>query len=111
MDELVKKADVLIEALPYIRQFFGKTIVIKYGGAAMENDDLKDSVMQDIVLMKYTGMQPVVVHGGGTKISEWMRRIGKDAEFVQGLRVTDQETVEVAEMVLAGNPSTRKSCR
>ena len=69
----------------------------------MENDDLKDSVMQDIVLMKYTGMQPVVVHGGGTKISEWMQRIGKDAEFVQGLRVTDQETVEVAEMVLAGS--------
>ena len=102
MDELVKKADVLIEALPYIRQFFGKTIVVKYGGAAMENDALKDSVIQDIVLMKYTGMHPVVVHGGGTKISEWMQRIGKDAEFVQGLRVTDQETVEVAEMVLAG---------
>ena len=102
MDELVKKADILIEALPYIRQFFGKTIVIKYGGAAMENDALKNSVMQDIVLMKYTGMHPVVVHGGGTKISEWMQRIGKDAEFVQGLRVTDQETVEIAEMVLAG---------
>ena len=102
MDELVKKADILIEALPYIRRFSGKTIVIKYGGAAMENDALKDSVMQDVVLMKYTGMHPVVVHGGGAQISEWMGRIGKEAEFVQGLRITDQETVEIAEMVLAG---------
>ena len=102
MDELVKKANILIEALPYIRRFSGKTIVIKYGGSAMESDALKDSVMQDIVLMKYTGMHPVVVHGGGAQISEWMGRIGKEAEFVQGLRVTDQETVKIAEMVLAG---------
>ena len=102
MDEMVKKEDVLIEALPYIRRFAGKTIVIKYGGSAMENEALKHSVMQDIVLMKYTGMHPVIVHGGGPQISEWMQRIGKEAEFVEGLRVTDQETVEIAEMVLAG---------
>ncbi|MCZ6678308.1 MAG: acetylglutamate kinase [Candidatus Poribacteria bacterium] len=102
MDELVKKADILIEALPYIRRFSGKTVVIKYGGAAMTEESLKHSVMQDIVLMKYVGMHPVVVHGGGDSISEWMGRIGKKAEFVQGLRVTDKETVEIAEMVLAG---------
>ena len=102
MDELVKKAEILIEALPYIQTFAGKTIVIKYGGAAMENDALKHSVMQDVVLMKYIGMNPVVVHGGGNQISDWMRRVGKEAEFVQGLRVTDAETVEIAEMVLAG---------
>ena len=81
MDELVKKAEILIEALPYIQTFAGKTIVIKYGGAAMENDALKHSVMQDVVLMKYIGMNPVVVHGGGNQISEWMRRVGKEAEF------------------------------
>jgi acetylglutamate kinase len=102
MDELVRKAEILVEALPYIQTFAGKTIVIKYGGAAMENDSLKHSVMQDVVLMKYIGMNPVVVHGGGNQISEWMRRVGKEAEFVQGLRVTDAETVEIAEMVLAG---------
>ena len=102
MDELVRKAEILIEALPYIQTFSGKTIVIKYGGAAMENDSLKHSVMQDVVLMKYIGMNPVVVHGGGNQISEWMRRVNKEAEFVQGLRVTDAETVEIAEMVLAG---------
>lgn len=102
MDELVRKAEILIEALPYIQTFYGKTIVIKYGGAAMENNSLKHSVMQDVVLMKYIGMNPVVVHGGGNQISEWMQRVGKKAEFVQGLRVTDAETVEIAEMVLAG---------
>ena len=102
MEELVKKAEILIEALPYIQTFAGKTIVIKYGGAAMESDSLKHSVMQDIVLMKYIGMNPVVVHGGGNQISKWMRRVGKEVEFVQGLRVTDAETVEIAEMVLAG---------
>ena len=102
MDELVRKAEILIEALPYIQTFAGKTIVIKYGGAAMENDALKHSVMQDVVLMKYIGMNPVIVHGGGNQISEWMQRVGKEAEFVQGLRVTDAETVEIAEMVLAG---------
>jgi len=103
MEELVKKADVLIEALPYIRKFYGKTIVIKYGGAAMADETLKDSVMQDIVLMKFVGMNPVIVHGGGPQISAMMKRVGKEAEFVQGLRVTDAETVGIAEMVLAGN--------
>ena len=102
MEELVKKAEILVEALPYIQTFAGKTIVIKYGGSAMEEESLKHSVMQDVVLMKYVGMNPVVVHGGGNQISEWMRRVGKKAEFVQGLRVTDAETVEIAEMVLAG---------
>ena len=102
MEELVKKAEILIEALPYIQTFAGKTIVIKYGGSAMEQESLKHSVMQDVVLMKYVGMNPVVVHGGGNQISEWMQRVGKEAEFVQGLRVTDAETVEIAEMVLAG---------
>jgi acetylglutamate kinase len=102
MDELVKKANTLIEALPYIRRFSGKTFVIKYGGAAMEQESLKHSVMQDIVLMKYIGMHPVVVHGGGKQINQWMEKVGKQAEFIQGLRVTDQETVEIVEMVLAG---------
>ncbi len=96
-------AEVLIEALPYIRRFFNRRIVIKYGGAAMEGDSLVDSVMKDIVLMKYVGMRPIVVHGGGPKISEWMDKVGKEAEFVNGLRVTDAETVEIAEMVLAGS--------
>lgn len=95
-------ADVLIEALPYIRRFSNRRIVIKYGGAAMEEESLIDSVIQDIVLMKFVGMRPIVVHGGGPKISAWMERIGKEAEFIQGLRVTDAETVEIAEMVLAG---------
>ena len=102
MDELVRKAEILIEALPYIQTFAGKTIVIKYGGSAMEEESLKHSVMQDVVLMKYVGMNPIVVHGGGNQISKWMQRVGKKAEFVQGLRVTDAETVEIAEMVLAG---------
>ena len=99
----VHKANVLIEALPYMRQFSGKTVVIKYGGAAMTDESLKHSVMKDIVLMKYIGIQPVVVHGGGPKVSQVMERMGKKSEFVQGLRVTDIETVEIAEMVLAGS--------
>ena len=104
-DALIKNqiAEVLIEALPYIRRFFNRRIVIKYGGAAMEGDSLVDSVMEDIVLMKYVGMRPIVVHGGGPEISAWMNKVGKEVEFVQGLRVTDAETVEIAEMVLAGS--------
>ncbi|MBC8231986.1 acetylglutamate kinase [bacterium] len=102
MKALIEKADVLIEALPYIRAFYGKTIVIKYSGRAMEDETLKHSVMQDIVLMKYVGMNPVVVHGGGPQISGMMKRLGKEAKFIQGLRVTDRETVDIAEMVLAG---------
>ncbi|MCE2403337.1 acetylglutamate kinase [Candidatus Poribacteria bacterium] len=97
-----RTADVLIEALPYIQRFYNRRIVIKYGGAAMEDELLIHSVMEDIVLMKYVGMRPIVVHGGGPKINTWMDKVGKEAEFVQGLRVTDAETVEIAEMVLAG---------
>lgn len=95
-------AEVLIEALPYIQRFYNRRIVIKYGGAAMEDESLIHSVMEDIVLMKFVGMRPIVVHGGGPKINAWMDKVGKEAEFVQGLRVTDAETVEIAEMVLAG---------
>ena len=95
-----KTAEVLIEALPYIRHFYDRQIVIKYGGAAMEDDALIHSVMQDIVLMKYVGIRPIIVHGGGPRITTWMDKIGKVPEFVQGLRVTDAETIEIAEMVL-----------
>ena len=95
-----RTAEVLIEALPYIRHFYDRQIVIKYGGAAMEDDTLIHSVMQDIVLMKYVGIRPIIVHGGGPRITTWMDKIGKVPEFVQGLRVTDAETVEIAEMVL-----------
>ena len=98
-----RTADVLIEALPYIRRFYDRRVIIKYGGAAMEEESLIHSVMEDIVLMKYVGMRPIVVHGGGPRISTWMDRVGKTAEFMQGLRVTDAETVEIAEMVLAGS--------
>lgn len=95
-----KTAEVLIEALPYIRHFYDRQIVIKYGGAAMQDDTLIHSVMQDIVLMKYVGIRPIIVHGGGPRITTWMDKIGKVPEFVQGLRVTDAETIEIAEMVL-----------
>jgi acetylglutamate kinase len=95
-----KTAEVLIEALPYIRHFYDRRIVIKYGGAAMDDDTLVHSVMQDIVLMKYVGIRPIIVHGGGPRITTWMDKIGKVPEFVQGLRVTDAETIEIAEMVL-----------
>ena len=95
-----RTAEVLIEALPYIRRFYDRRIVIKYGGAAMEDETLIHSVMQDIVLMKYVGIRPIIVHGGGPRITEWMDKVGKIPEFVQGLRVTDAETVEIAEMVL-----------
>ena len=95
-----KTAEVLIEALPYIRRFYDRKIVIKYGGAAMEDDTLIHSVMQDIVLMKYVGIRPIIVHGGGPRITAWMDKMGKVPEFVQGLRVTDAETIEIAEMVL-----------
>ena len=95
-----RTAEVLIEALPYIRRFYDRQIVIKYGGAAMEDETLIHSVMEDVVLMKYVGIRPIIVHGGGPRITAWMDKIGKVPEFVQGLRVTDAETIEVAEMVL-----------
>ena len=102
MDAVIGKADNLIEALPYIRNFAGKTFVIKYGGHAMVSEILKNSVAEDIVMLKYIGINPIVVHGGGNEITDMMRRMGKQAEFVGGLRVTDKETMELVEMILVG---------
>lgn len=96
------KASILVDALPYIQEFYGKTIVIKYGGNAMINDDLKNKVMHDIVLMKYVGIRPIIVHGGGPDITDFLKKVGKISKFVSGLRVTDKETVQIAEMVLVG---------
>jgi acetylglutamate kinase len=96
------KATILAEALPYIREFSGKTVVIKYGGSAMEDPDLAELFAQDVVLMRLVGMNPVVVHGGGPQISDLMRRLGKEPEFVDGLRVTDAETVDIVRMALVG---------
>jgi acetylglutamate kinase len=96
------KADILSEALPYIRRFHGKTIVIKYGGNAMTDVKLQESFAHDVVLLKLVGMNPVVVHGGGPQIDEALERVGKKSEFIQGMRVTDAETMEVVEWVLAG---------
>lgn len=96
------QAAILSEALPYIRRFSGKTIVIKYGGNAMTDDALKDGFARDVVLLKLVGMNPVVVHGGGPQINELLQRVGKQGEFVQGMRVTDSETMDVVEMVLGG---------
>lgn len=97
-----EQAEILVRALPYIRQYYGKTIVIKYGGNAMADDILKESVMKDVVLLRYVGMQPVLVHGGGPEVTQMMQRLGKSPSFVGGLRVTDAETMEIVEMVLAG---------
>jgi acetylglutamate kinase len=96
------RIELLLEALPYIREFFGQTIVIKYGGAAMADDALREAFATDVVLLKYVGMNPVVVHGGGPEITQYMERLGLEVEFVQGLRVSDEQTVEVAKMVLVG---------
>ncbi len=96
------RAAILVEALPYIQEFHGKTIVIKYGGGAMVNDELKASVMQDVALMKFVGINVVIVHGGGPEITGFLKKLGKESSFVSGLRVTDEETVEIAEMVLDG---------
>ena len=97
------KAAVLIEAIPYIRKFSGSTVVVKYGGSAMVDEKLKKSVIKDIALLKYIGLHPVIVHGGGKEITALLDRLGKKSEFVDGLRVTDRETAEVAEMVLSGS--------
>jgi len=96
------RAATLVEALPYLRAFYGKTLVIKYGGNAMTNDDLKEQVMQDIALLHYVGIRPVLVHGGGPEISGLMKRLGHEPTFVGGLRVTDEATMEIVEMALAG---------
>jgi len=97
------RARILIEALPYIKRFRGKTVVIKYGGNAMVAEDLKHAFARDVVMMKLVGINPVVVHGGGPQIGQLLQRIGKKSEFVQGMRVTDRETMDVVEMVLGGS--------
>lgn len=100
--KLVQKAKILSESLPYIRKFYGKRFVIKYGGAAMVEESLKSSFCLDVILMKYIGIYPIIVHGGGPQIGKIMKKMGKEAQFVHGLRVTDDETLEVVEMVLGG---------
>jgi acetylglutamate kinase len=94
--------ETLLEALPYIREFHGRTIVIKYGGAAMRDEELREAFARDVVLLKYVGMNPVIVHGGGPEITHYMERMGMEVKFVEGLRVSDADTVEVAKMVLLG---------
>jgi acetylglutamate kinase len=96
------RVDVLLEALPYIREFHGRTVVIKYGGAAMREEELREAFATDVVLLKYVGLDPVIVHGGGPDITRYMERLGMEVRFVEGLRVSDPETVEVAKMVLLG---------
>lgn len=100
MDDILKKAEVLIEALPYIQRFNRKIIVVKYGGSAMLDENLKKSVIQDVTLLKLVGFKPIIVHGGGKEISAWVGKVGMESTFVNGLRVTDAPTMEIAEMVL-----------
>lgn len=99
---LFEKANILVEALPYIRKFYGKTFVIKYGGSAQKDAALKEAFAQDIVLLSFIGIKPVVVHGGGPLITEFIKKMGKETEFIHGYRVTDKETVDIVEMVLGG---------
>ncbi len=100
--DVVRRVEILMEALPYIREFGGKTVVIKYGGAAMEQADLKEPFALDVILLRLVGIKPVIVHGGGPQIGALMKRLGKEPKFVGGMRVTDEETVEIVEMVLGG---------
>ncbi len=100
MNKILEKAEVLIEALPYIQKFNRKIIVVKYGGSAMSNEELQRNVIKDVTLLKLVGFKPIIVHGGGKEISRWVGKVGKEARFVGGLRVTDDETMEIAEMVL-----------
>jgi acetylglutamate kinase len=102
LEKLIEKANILIEALPFIRTFYGRTFVIKYGGSAQTRDELKKSFAQDVVLLNFIGIRPVIVHGGGPKISETMKKMGKEPAFIQGQRVTDKETMDIVEMVLGG---------
>ncbi|HQP29568.1 MAG TPA: acetylglutamate kinase, partial [Syntrophales bacterium] len=97
IQQSMARADVLLEALPYIRRFYNKTIVIKYGGHAMADDALKNAFARDIVMMKYIGINPVVVHGGGPQIGSFLKKLGKDSTFIQGMRVTDEETMDIVE--------------
>lgn len=103
METSIEKAKILIEALPYIKRFYGKIVVVKYGGSAMTNDHIRELVIEDIILMKLVGMRPVIVHGGGNAITNLLTRLGKETQFIDGIRITDKETAEVAEMVLSGN--------
>jgi acetylglutamate kinase len=98
----MERAEILMEALPYIKRFYNKTIVIKYGGHAMVDEELKDKFAQDVVMMKYIGINPVVVHGGGPQIGSLLKKLGKESKFIQGMRVTDEETMNIVEMVLVG---------
>ena len=100
MKEIMEKAEVLIEALPYIQRFNRKIIVVKYGGSAMVDEELKKNVIQDVTLLKLVGFKPIIVHGGGKEISKWVGKVGMEPEFVNGLRKTDAATMEIAEMVL-----------
>lgn len=102
MNDIITKAEVLIEALPYIRNFYGKTFVVKYGGAAQVKEELKESFAKDIVMLNFIGIRTAIVHGGGPKISAMMEKMGKKPKFVQGQRVTDEETMDIVEMVLGG---------
>lgn len=102
MNDIIRKAEVLIEALPYIRNFYGKTFVVKYGGAAQVKEELKESFAKDIVMLNFIGIRTAIVHGGGPKISAMMEKMGKKPKFVQGQRVTDEETMDIVEMVLGG---------
>ena len=102
IQEAIDKAKILVEALPYIKKFRGQTVIIKYGGSLMMNEELKGLFAQDVALLKYVGLNPVIVHGGGQEITRWMKRLNKDAVFINGLRYTDAETMEITEMVLTG---------
>ena len=102
MEKLIAKAEVLLDALPYIRRYSGKTMVIKYGGHAMADEELKEGFAQDMVLLKYVGINPVIVHGGGPQIGQLLKQLGIESQFVRGMRVTDQQTMDVVEMVLVG---------
>ncbi len=102
MEKFIVKAEILMEALPYIQRFYGKTFVIKYGGNAMVDEELKTSFAQDIVLLKYVGINPVVVHGGGPQIDQTLKKMGIASRYIRGMRVTDPETVDIVEMVLVG---------
>jgi acetylglutamate kinase len=102
MEKYIEKADILLEALPYIQRFSNKTMVIKYGGHAMEDEELKNGFVRDVILLHYIGLNPVIVHGGGPQIDGMLNRIGKKSTFIEGMRVTDEETMDVVEMVLVG---------
>ena len=105
--EIDKRGEILLEALPYIKKFWNKIVVIKYGGSAMQDKKLEGQIIEDIILLKYVGMKPVIVHGGGAEISQEMKKRNKIPQFVNGLRVTDKETMEITEMVLTGKINTR----